>query len=263
MLSKTKKNKVKFLMDTDWVFQGILDSEQKEYILLNYFQKLNKDLEEMKIYPMFTELSLHLGNIQTLSKQNQILYTNKVLKSFDDELVLSDLKLKDVPQMDNNEFSEYQKILKYSQPKLFDYFNITKAFWTLVYDSIRINIKKNKTNLSSKSGFFYYISNDKVHIWKYTLKKLGKSTNELKTDVELLYSEKKNDLTISKIITKLSENYYKEKQNKYPVFELVCKDIFPLEETLIPIFKRKVMTYINQQVKLNELKEKNINDGVS
>ena len=72
METKIKKNKVKFVMDTDWLFEGIIDSEQKQYILLNYFQKLNKNLEEMKVYPMFTELSLHLGNIQTLMNQNQM-----------------------------------------------------------------------------------------------------------------------------------------------------------------------------------------------
>lgn len=72
----TRKNKIKF-MDTDWLFNGIIDSEQKQYILLDYFQKLNKDLEQMKVYPMFTELSLHLGNIQTLINQDKILYSEK------------------------------------------------------------------------------------------------------------------------------------------------------------------------------------------
>jgi len=55
-----KKNSNNFVMDTDWIFQGEIDSEQKNYVLLSYFQKLNKDLEQIKMYPMFTELSLHL-----------------------------------------------------------------------------------------------------------------------------------------------------------------------------------------------------------
>ena len=45
-----------FIMDTDWLFQGIIDAEQKQYILLDYFQKLNKDFDEMKIYPIITSL---------------------------------------------------------------------------------------------------------------------------------------------------------------------------------------------------------------
>ena len=75
-MSTVRKNKLKFVMDTDWLFEGIIDSEQKQYILLGYFQKLNKNLEEMKVYPMFTELSLHLGNIQTLMNQNQMSLKN-------------------------------------------------------------------------------------------------------------------------------------------------------------------------------------------
>ena len=143
-------------MDTDWLFEGIIDSEQKQYILLGYFQKLNKNLEEMKVYPMFTELSLHLGNIQTLLNQNQILYTEKVLSSFDDELIISDLKVKNIPIMAEDEFLEYRKILKYSHPKLQDYFGIAKSIWSIVYNSIDIKVKKNKNYLESKTGFFYY-----------------------------------------------------------------------------------------------------------
>ena len=59
-------------METDWLFDGILDAEQKQYVLLDYFQKMNKHLERMEVYPMFIELSLHLGNIQTLLTQNKM-----------------------------------------------------------------------------------------------------------------------------------------------------------------------------------------------
>ena len=146
----SKKNNLKFILNTNWVFEGILESEQKQYILLSYFQKLNKNLDDMKIYPMFTELSLHLGNVQSLINQNRILYTDKTLKSYDDELIINDLKLKDIPSLNTEEFNEYQKILKYSQPKLLDYFNVTKAFWSVVYDSVEVKLKKNKSNLNSK-----------------------------------------------------------------------------------------------------------------
>ena len=70
-MDKLRNKKVSFIMNTDWIFDGVLDSEQKQYVLLDYFQKMNKYLEDMKIYPMFIELSLHLGNIQTLLTQNK------------------------------------------------------------------------------------------------------------------------------------------------------------------------------------------------
>ena len=84
-------------MSTDWIFEGVIDAELKEYVLLGYFQKLNKQLEDMKVYPMFTEITLHLANIRNLLLKNQILYTDKSLLNIDDEITIIDLKTKDKP----------------------------------------------------------------------------------------------------------------------------------------------------------------------
>jgi len=254
-----KKDKVKFLMDTDWVFQGTIDAEQKKYILLNYFQKLNKDLEEFKIYPMFIELSLHLGNVQTLINRNQILYTEKKFTSFDDELLMVDLKVKDIPKLRDDEFEEYQRIIKYSQPKLLDYFNIVKSLWMVVNEKIYINVKKNKKNLESSSGFFYFEKDGKIYIWRYNKRKVNKVPNQYRTKIEIICQEEKNGLTISELLIKFSETYKSKKEDKYPIFEIVCNDEFPMDETLVPLFKRKVMSYIAQSVKPVKM----LVDGVS
>lgn len=233
-------------MDTDWLFQGILDAEQKQYVLLDYFQKLNKHLELMEVYPMFIELSLHLGNIQTLLNKNQILYTDKKFLTNDDELVLSDLKVKDIPVLADEEINEYHQILKNTQPQLFYYFNFAKSIWSMVYDSVDIVVKKNKNNFKSNSGFFYFKSKDIVYVWQYTTKKVYRVKNQSKTTTKLVYEGPQNNLTMLEIISKFSKTYEKNEEVNNPVFEMFCKDIFPLEETLIPIFKRKVLTYISQ-----------------
>ena len=62
-------------MDPEWIITGSIDAEQKEYKLMAYFQKMNVFLEEIKLYPMFIEVSVHLGNIQTIINQNRILKT--------------------------------------------------------------------------------------------------------------------------------------------------------------------------------------------
>lgn len=242
---KTKKN-FDFIMDTDWLFNGILDAEQKQYVLLDYFQKLNKYFEEMKIYPMFIELSLHLGNIQTLINSDKILYTEKKFTTNDDELLLSDLKLKDIPVLATEEVDEYKKILKNSQPQLYDYFNFAKSLWSVVYESIDIKVRKNKFNIKSKSGFFYYQSDEVLYIWQYTTKKVYKVENQTKTHLKQIYEGEKGDLTVEKIISTFSKTYEKNGEKGYPVIEVVCSNMFPMKETLLPIFKRKILSYINQ-----------------
>ena len=253
MEKKRRNKKVKFIMDTDWLFEGILDAEQKQYVLLDYFQKMNKHLERMEVYPMFIELSLHLGNVQTLLNQDKILYTDRQLTSNDDELIFSDLKVKDIPVLDDDEVIEYRKILRYVQPQLHDYFNYAKSIWSIVYDSIDVIIKKNKTNLNSKSGFFYYKTETSLYIWKYTTKKVYKSNNQTKTTLSAIYYGEQLDLTMPEILSKFSKTYEKNKESNNPIFEVLCHDIFPLEETLVPIFKRKILSYINQQGKVKKL----------
>ena len=235
-------------MDTDWMFQGIIDAEQKQYVLLDYFQKLNNHLEKMEVYPMFIELSLHLGNIQTLINQNKILYTEKKFLTNDDELLIVDLKVKDIPKMSEEEIVEYHQILKNSQPQLYDYFGIAKSIWSIVYDSVDITIKKNKNNLNKRNGFFYFKTGNNVYIWKYTIKRVYKTKNQTKTTTKLIYFGPQDNLTIQEILSNFSKTYDTDKESEYPLFEVACKDVFPIDETLLPISKRKITSFINQHL---------------
>jgi hypothetical protein len=45
---ENKPKKTKFIMDPKWITDGVIDSEHKEYVLMGYFQKLNKYLEDIK-----------------------------------------------------------------------------------------------------------------------------------------------------------------------------------------------------------------------
>jgi hypothetical protein len=225
-----RKNKLKFVMDTDWIFDGVIDAEQKQYVLLGYFQKLNKQLEEMKVYPMFTEITLHLANVQNIIKNNKILYTDKKLTSYDDELTFIDLKTKDLPPLKVTELNELKTILQYSLSKLQDYFDIIKSIWTVVYDSIEIVSIYNEDNLTSKKGYFYTKSNQIIKIWEYNIRKYkGYNTFNIEERLE-------DDLL----------KHIHSIDNKLPSFYLHCEKDIPMEETLIPLFKRKVMSYVLQ-----------------
>ena len=225
-----RKNKLKFVMDTDWIFDGVIDAEQKQYVLLGYFQKLNKQLEEMKVYPMFTEITLHLANVQNIIKNNKILYTDKKLTNYDDELTFIDLKTKDLPPLKVTELNELKTILQYSLSKLQDYFDIIKSIWTVVYDSIEIVSIYNEDNLTSKKGYFYTKSNQIIKIWEYNIRKYkGYNTFNIEEKLE-------DDLL----------KHIHSIDNKLPSFYLHCEKDIPMEETLIPLFKRKVMSYVLQ-----------------
>jgi hypothetical protein len=251
-------------MDPEWIITGSIDAEQKEYKLMAYFQKMNVFLEEIKLYPMFIEVSVHLGNIQTIINQNRILKTKKKFLSHDDELVVTDLVVHDLPVMSDEEQVEFKKILKNVQPKLFDYFNMVKAIWTLVYDSLTVNIKRNRNNLKSKSGFFYYRDEGMTYVWRYDIRRVRNSFNLTKTHVKMMYNGDGEDLTITQLISKFSKTYKTKKEKSFPVFEILSTQKFPIAETLVPIAKRKIVSLINQSAKIERLEreKKLITNGV-
>jgi len=241
-----KKKKIEFLMDTDWMFEKPIDQEHKEYKLLSYFQKMGERLDNMELYPGFIELSLHLANVQTLVKDKKLLYTNKRFTSLDDELLVKDLKIKEIPEISGEEYQEFIKILSYSTPRIYEYFGIAKSVWETVFDSVNLKVKKNVKNILENRGYFYFTNSKDTIVWEYEKKPAAKGSPEIKIITNLIYFDSKNSLTISKIIPKFTQLDLEESK-KLPVIEMIARGDFPIEETLLPMFKRKLISYKKQK----------------
>lgn len=241
-------------MNTDWMFEKPIDREHKEYKLLSYFQKMGEKLDNMELYPGFIELSLHLANVQTLVKDKKVLYTNKKFSSIDDELLVKDLKIKDVPEMTKDEYEEFIKILSYSAPRIYEYFGLAKSVWELVFDSVHLKVKKNTKNILENKGYFYFTNNETIYIWEYEKKPAAKGSPESKVITNLIYCDSKNNLTVPKIITNFTQ-WNTEDSKKLPIVEMISRGDFPIEETLLPMFKRKLISYVSQKQILENYKK--------
>lgn len=245
---------IKFLLDTDWIISEPIDFEYKKYILFAYLKKVDNLLSQNKIYPTFIELSLHLATLQTLLKEDVLLYTDKIFKSFDDEILLKELKAKEIPLFSDDEKTELNKIITYSTSKFLDYFNIYKSYWSLIYDSISITIKRNKKNLNSNLGYLVYqdAQSNRQYIWEYTIKKFTPELDEYYTDLNLIYSGEKKGAKLNDILAE--KTTFNSNFKTLPIFNVKTDNEYPLFETLLPIFKRKMVSYILQSVKLNFIK---------
>ena len=249
----TRRKKIQFLMNTDWMFEKPIDQEYKEYKLLSYFQKMGEKLDKLELYPSFIELSLHLMNVQALVRDHKIVYTDKKLTNVDDEILVKDLKVRELPEMSNEELQEFQKILSYSAPRMMEYFNVAKSVWTIVFDSLDMVIKRNKKNVLHQKGFFYYIDNEKkYYVWEYIMKKETKQNPQQMIKIELIYDNLINDLTISKIINKFS-SFDSIDKKVGPIFYMISSGIFPIQETLLPMFKRRIAGHISQTKKYEQV----------
>jgi len=250
-MTEVTESKIEFIMPTDWMFHEPIDLEHKKYILLAYFKKIDDILKENKIYPTFIELSLHLASLQTLIKENVILSTNKVFTSCDDEVLLKELTAKSVPELTKNEKIEIDKIIKDSSSRFFEYFSIVKSYWGLIYDSISFSVKRNRKNLSYPKGFIVYNqkSDNSIYVWEYRFTKVGDNFDEYSVKVDLIYTENKKGLTLNQIVENFSKFFEREKKT-VPVFDFKCDKDYPIENTLLPLFKRKLLSHIFQTTKI-------------
>jgi hypothetical protein len=236
-------------MKTDWLFQEPIDLEHKQYVLLNYLQKLDKNLNNFKLYPQFQEISLHLASINLLIEKGQILTLNRVLKEPDDEILISDLVPTNCPLLTKEEILEVYHVCKYSSTKLSDYFNHAKAIWDIVNDAISIDPVKNKKNIEPKQGLFFLNYNDKTLLYEFIVKPIKKGTLETKCHIKKIcecsineFEEKLKEVK-KPLIKGLQES---EVHSKLIIFTINHNNNYPLKETLLPIAKRKIMNYMIQ-----------------
>lgn len=239
------KNTRTFKLDPEWLFKTPIDFEYNKYTLLGYIQKCENNFNELKIYPDFIELSLHLANLHSILRDNTMLVTEKEFESFDDEILLKDLIPKKLRELNKEETIELNRTIRYSGNKLFETFNIAKSIWTLAFDRINLELKRNSNKLSSKTGYSYYIDSetDKFYIWKYERDGINNKVNITLMSDNII--TKKNSRSISKQVKEaIGEKDYKQN----PIFECISSDKFPIENTLVPIMKRKITSYILQTI---------------
>ena len=78
-------------LDTNWILQEPIDLEHKQYVLLDYINKVDKDFDNFKLYPSFQELSLHLASVGSIRDKSKYITLNREPVDIDDEILLDDL----------------------------------------------------------------------------------------------------------------------------------------------------------------------------
>jgi len=247
-----KSNKSQFKLKPDWMLRRPLDFEYNKFILLNYIQKCENGFNNFEVYPDFVELSLHLANIHSIYKDKKVLTTNKKFDSCDDEILLKDLISIETQTFTELEEIELEKTIKYSGEKLYQMFNTAKSIWSIAFDNIEMTIRKNDSNLSSGYGYVFYLKKDTMmlYVWEYYDKRIKKNINNFKLHLNLIYEQPYTDKNIYDIIEE-NTRFNKNKNYKdFPIFEAKSFGYFPMENTFIPIIKRKLSSYLYQSVVL-------------
>jgi hypothetical protein len=91
-------------------------------------------------------------------------------------------------------------------------------------------------------------------VWEFQIKKVKGDEINNKTYLNLIYEGSPKDLNLSIILDTFSTWNQTDSYNDLPIFEMKTTQNFPMEPTLLPIMKRKVMAYVFQIVNIEKLK---------
>tara|TARA_B110000858_G_scaffold5997_1_gene6711 strand:- start:587 stop:991 length:405 start_codon:yes stop_codon:yes gene_type:complete len=133
----------------------------------------------------------------------------------------------------------------------------------VVYNNLKDNGNK------PGEGFFYIVYDELLHIYQYKINLITKQTTENKCFVKLIYQGEVIDVTEKEtLVTLIKNNYVLPKdgiienitkhldgiENDYPIFRVRYEEKFPLDGAILSIAKRKIMNYIFQTIKIQELR---------
>jgi hypothetical protein len=248
---RVKKEKSMFKLDTNWLLSEPIDLEHKQYLLYDFLQYADKKIEKFEIYPIYTEISLHLANLQSISNEFKSLYFTKIFENIDDEILVSEIKYKPLELKSEKEFDEFNEIVKFAGQKVINYFNIAKSVYTIIYDSISVQIVKNEKNFNLNSGFIHIKKGTENYLWIYNFEKRDRLT--IDTKMNLIKIDIPNNEEDINMIIELHDE-----RKKLPVFFITATYDFPLEASLIPVSKRKVLNYLIQKRTIENLKKNGI-----
>lgn len=237
---------IKFILPPDWFLKDPIDFEHKEYVLNSFLMKVEDALSRGEIYPYFTEISLHLASIGSYLKNSKYVVVKKEFESYDDEVMLYELKSKKTrKKLSDEQEKEIHHILISAHEKMLQYFAICRGIWDLSFESTSIKLRKNKKNLDTLKSYTVYqdLFNKEVYVWECMLSKISEKKSDTKMSFKLIY--KGNDKKFSEVIEQNSTS----KDITYPIFEAFSTQNLPLEQTLLPLFKRKVQSYFTQTIK--------------
>jgi hypothetical protein len=232
-------------LDKDWLTTGLIDFEYKKYVLLAYLQHVKGNFKSQKMYPDLQDLHFHYDysryfkdGIERLNFQFP-----KRIKGINSENL--NLVYDTPEQPDNHYLAELESIMEYAIPR---FENVIKEGEGIVED-VENNINISPVGilpLYKNDGYLmlHEPSISQTMIYQYNLT-VFEGKNEKLRGVKTFYLE-----TVRKGVGNTFENIKLDLVKKYKhlpnpaTYVVESKYILPLEETFLPIAKKKIVEQV-------------------
>lgn len=234
-------------LNQNWLTDGILDFEYKQYVLLAYLKFVKESFRANKLYPPLGELIFHYNNLINIKNKRALMSQNmpKELKKID--LKKLELQYERIAK-DSDIMRELTDIINYALPLLKD--KIEQG--TEIYDFVEDQLELDTVGLIpiyDKEGYMFIETDStyQLNMFKYHITAFdAESGNYRGINTEYVGKEQRSITnTYHNIKLKLTKRY-QELPNP-ATFLISAKFKFPILETVLPIAKRMVLREVKFQ----------------
>ncbi|PZX55744.1 hypothetical protein [Algoriphagus chordae] len=231
----------------NWITEGLIDFEYKKYQLLAYLQQTNKHFNEMKLYPVLSDLIDHYRDLEKLKSDSAALNGQfpKTLDSIDFQKGKLNYQSKVIPSAVMKEVS---MITDFALPKLVSQIEEGRTIYDFVEDQLEFE-PVGIVPIYKQEGYIL-MSREKtkeVHAFRYKSSLLHYAGENFRSISMWLIAVFQRSLvnTLEKIKMDLIREI-KELPNP-ATWRIHSQQEFPIEETLIPISKRLLLKSVSVQ----------------
>lgn len=231
-------------LSVNWLTENHVDFEYKKYVLLAYLQEVGKDFEMQKLYPSMKELFTHYKQVLSIKNNKEELRKGfaQEVKEIDTEnltLVYNSLFT------DSKLMQELESIINYSIPHFEKYLSEGKKIYDVIDNQVSI-APVGLVPLNAREGYMLLRDGKgaDTQIFEYDISLFEQPDGKYRGIHTEYIKTCEAGLSISYQFIKL-ELIREKKELPNPATYAIESDLtLPLEETLLPIAKIRLLQYI-------------------
>ena len=236
---------MKTLSET-WFAEGFIDFELKKYTLLAYLQQVNGFFNENKLYPQLADVIFHHNNLLHFRDNKQYLQ-----QQFPKRLTQVDMQRLQVLYQamieDDELMNELEDIMHYAIHKM----KRTIEGGTEIYEFVeeKLNISPvGLLPLDCQEGYFFFAdgSFSDTRVYQYRLSIFEKHDERYRSIKTEFIADWQRSLSNTYESIKGELIRYRQQLPNPAVYSIETELKFPVEETLLPIAKRRLVRYLSE-----------------
>ncbi|HVG14809.1 MAG TPA: hypothetical protein VM935_07610 [Chitinophagaceae bacterium] len=228
-----------------WFAEGYIDFELKKYTLLAYLKEINNYFGENKLYPQLSDLIFHFNNIVAF-RENKKHLQEHFPKKFTGIQIEKLQTLYEQMIEDDELMTELEDIINYSAGEMKSTITNGTELYEFVEDKMMIS-PIGLIPLDTQEGYFFLSTgkSKETRVYQYRLSFFEKHDEKFRT-IKTSYVDVWHR-TMVNTYENIKYDLIKQK-TAFPnpaVYSIETELSFPIEETLLPIAKRRLVKYIS------------------